>query len=185
MTEISHDWNSQTEKFCSGHIMPWNLDTCCTQLSPVCQVGMHGISNCDTHLYPPLNSSFDNNKSAALWRITNGMWSGWRTLWDPVLLSPTSALTPLEWPCQEQRGSGSSTSTPVSNVSAPAYINGAWPLLQIVSVVQRNRPFANKMTMLSFTVQSIDLPIKWMAWQFRMTRQLNDCSAPAQRSTAA
>ena len=44
-----------------------------------------------------------------------------RTTRDPVLLSPTSAPTLLEWPCQEQRGSGLTT-------SAPACTNGVWPL---------------------------------------------------------
>ena len=42
---------------------------------------------------------------------------------------------------------------PVSDVSAPACTNGAWPLLRPVSVAQ-NKPS----TMSSSTVQIIDLP---------------------------
>jgi len=36
-------------------------------------------------------------------RITNRMWSGWRTLRNSVVSSSTSAPTLLEWTCHEQR----------------------------------------------------------------------------------
>jgi len=56
-----------------------------------------------------------------------------------------------EWPSQEEPGSGSTASAPVSDVSAPACTNGEWPTLRPVSVAQ------NKLsTMSSSTVQSID-----------------------------
>jgi len=48
----------------------------------------------------------------------------------------------------------------VSDVSAPACTNEM--CLRLVSVAQRNRPF----TKLSFTVQSLDLPMECMAWRF-------------------
>jgi len=53
--------------------------------------------------------------------------------------------------------------------------------LWLVSVAQKNRP----LTMLSFTVQSIDFLMECMAWRFWMTRQSNGCSTPAPRSSAA
>jgi len=54
---------------------------------------------------------------------------------------------------QEQHGSGLTASAPVSDISALAYTNGAWPLLGLVNVGQRNK----QLTMLFFTVLSIDL----------------------------
>jgi len=64
---------------------------------------------------------------------------GWTKLRDSVLSSPTSASSLLEWPCQEQRISGLTTSTPISDVSSPAYTNGVWPLLRHVRVAQKNK----------------------------------------------
>jgi len=74
--------------------------------------------------------------------------------------SPTSARTLVEWPCQEERGSSLTASVPVSDVSARAYTNGVWPFLRPVSVAQKNKP----LTMLSFIVKAIDLPMEHMAW---------------------
>jgi len=50
-----------------------------------------------------------------------------------------------------------------------------------VSGVKPSKPS----TMLSSNVQSIDLPMDCMAWQFWMMRQWNGCSTPAPRSSAA
>ena len=69
---------------------------------------------------------------------------------------------------------------PVSDVSAPACTNGVWPPLRPVSVAQ-NKPS----TMLSSNVQSIDLPMDCTAWRFWTMRQLNGCSIPAPKSSAA
>ena len=69
----------------------WNI--CSTQRSPVHRVGMQGIWNRDTRLYP-----LHNNSSAHLTtitevrrsgRITDGMRKEWRALRDPVLSSST------------------------------------------------------------------------------------------------
>ena len=60
-------------------------------------------------------------------RITAGMRSGWTTLRDSGLSSPTSAPTIREWPCQEQRGSGLTASALVSDVSALICTNEVWP----------------------------------------------------------
>jgi len=58
----------------------------------------------------------------------------------------------------------------VSDVSAPVYPNGAWPLLRFVSVAQKNKP----LTMWTFTVQSIDFP--WSGWPDKtIERLLNTC----------
>ena len=111
-------------------------------------------------------------------RITDGMRSCWRALRDSVLLSLTSAHTLLEWLFQEQHGSGLTAIALVSYVSAPAYANGVWLLLRIVSAAQRN----GSLTMLIFAVQSMDLPKQHMAWRFWMTRQSNGFSKPAPRS---
>jgi len=56
--------------------------------------------------------------------VIDGMRSGWTTLWDSVLSSPTSAPILLEWPCQEEPEPGLTASAPVSDVSASAYTNG-------------------------------------------------------------
>jgi len=92
-----------------------------------------------------------------------------------------SRPTLLEWSCQEQRGSGLTTSAPASDVSALVGTKGRWPLLRLVSVGQKMKP----LTMLSSTVQSIDLPMESTAWRFWMMRQSIGCSTPAPRSRAA
>jgi len=137
---------------------------------------MYNIWNRDTHLYLPhnklslhLTTATEVQRSG---RIAVGMWSGWTTLQDSVLSSPTPAPTLLELPFREQRGFGLTASATISDGSAPDYKNRSWPLLQLVSVAQKNRP----LTMLYFTVQSIDLPMDCMAWRFWMTRQSNACA---------
>jgi len=72
-------------------------------------------------------------------------------------------------------------SAPVLDVYAPAYANGVWPPLRPVSAAQKNK----RSTMLSSNVLSIDLPTDCMAWRCWTMRQLNDCSTPAPRSSAA
>ena len=114
-------------------------------------------------------------------RIANGMRSGRTTPQDSAISSPTPAPTPPEWPSQEEPGSGSIASALVSDVSAPACTNGVWPPLRPVSVAQENKP----LTMLSYNVHSIYLPMDCMAWRFWTIRQTNDCSTPAPRSGAA
>ena len=110
--------------------------------------------NRNTHLYlPHHNLSLQLTTTTVVQHtglITDGMQVGWRTLWDTILSSLTSAPTILEWPCQEQCGSSLTTSVPVLNVSTPAHTNGVWPLWRLVSVAHKNRLF----TMLSFIVYS-------------------------------
>jgi len=86
-------------------------------------------------------------------RITNEMRSGWTTLGDSILSSPTSAPTLPGWLCQEQRGSDLTTSAPLSDASAPVCTNRVCPPLRLVSLAQKNEPS----TMLFSNVQSIDL----------------------------
>ena len=103
-----------------------------------------------------LFSSPDNkNRNAGLW--ADHRWNAeWLENTTTLCIScPTSAPILLELPFQEQHGFGLITSTQASNVSGPAYTNGVWPPLQPVSVVQKNKPS----TMLSFNVQSINLPM--------------------------
>ena len=87
----------------------------------------------------------------------------------------------MEWPSQEEPGSGLTASAPVSEASAPACTNGVWPPLRPVSVAQKNKPS----TTLSSNVQSIDLHMDCMAWRLWTMRQSNGCSTPALRSSAA
>ena len=94
---------------------------------------------------------------------------------------PETSTHPLEWPSQEESGSGLTASAPVRGVSALACTNGLWPPLRPVSVAQKNK----QSTMLSFNVQSIDLPMDCMAWRFWTMRQPNGCSTSAPRSNAA
>ena len=106
----------------------WSLDICFTQRSPVHEVGMHIISNRDTHLYPPHNnSSIHLTTKTEFWhsgQITDGMRSCWRTLWDSILSSPTSAPTLLKWPrCQEQHGSSLTLLEPVHDI----FVLWFWP----------------------------------------------------------
>ena len=88
---------------------------------------------------------------------------------------------PPGWPSQEKPGSSLTASAPVSGVSAPTCTNGVWHPLLPVSVAQKNK----QSTMLSANVQSIDLPMDCKAWRFWTTRQLNGCSTPAPKSSAA
>jgi len=81
----------------------------------------------------------------------------------------------------EQHKSGLTAFAPVSDVSTLACTNGVWPLLQLVGMVQKNR----LLTILSFNVQSINLPMEHMAWLLWITKQLNGYSTSAPRSNAA
>jgi len=66
---------------------------------------------------------------------------------------PNTPPTLLEWPLQDQRGSGLTASVPVSDFSVPACTNEVFPPLRPVSVAQKNK----LSTMLPSNVQSIDL----------------------------
>jgi len=92
------------------------------------------------------------------------VWSGWRTLWDAVL-HPRNRH-PLSWngPVTNSVGLAQLTPHQCQTFTILTYTNGVWPLLQLVNVAQKNTP----LTMLFFTVQSIDLPSAWCdgsGWQ--------------------
>jgi len=65
---------------CLQRVVPWSLDICSTQRSPVHRVQIHGGSNRDTDLYPPHNiSSVHLTTTTSVrrsGRIINGMQSG-------------------------------------------------------------------------------------------------------------
>ena len=63
-------------------------------------------------------------------RITNGMRRGRTAPQDSAFSSPTPVTTLLEWPSQEEPGSGLTASAPVSDVSALVCTNGVWPHLR-------------------------------------------------------
>jgi len=102
--------------------------------------------------------------------------------YETAHIHPELAPNLLEWPCQEQRTVGPvlTASAPVSDISAPACTNETSPPLRPVTVAQRNRP----LTMLSLTVQSINLPMERIVETVRTRKQSNGCSTPASRSSA-
>ena len=67
---------------------------------------------------------------------------------------PNIGAHPPGMAVQKACGSSFTASALVSDVFAPTYINGVWPLLRLVSVAQKNR----SLIMLTFIVLSIDLP---------------------------
>jgi len=102
---------------------------------------MDGISNRYIRLYLLHNNSSVHLTTIAevprFWRITDETWKVGEHYETPYFyLRPTL----LEWPCKEQRGSGSIASAPVSHVSAPVYTNGVWLLLRLVSVAPKIKP---------------------------------------------
>jgi len=147
---------------------------------------MHGVSNQDTHLYPPHNNSSVHLTTRTTnvrhtGRITKGMRSGCATLRDSALPSSILALTLLEWPSQEQPGSVLFASVLVLDASAPACTNGVWP------------PVACECGAEEHTINHVVLqcPTHWphglhkcTAWWFWTMRQLNGCSTPMPRSSA-
>ena len=106
-------------------------------------MGIRGISNRDTRFYPPHNNSSVHLTTTTYVRrsvrITDGMRNCWTTLRDSALSSLPSVPTRLEWPFQEQRETRLTASVTMSDVSAPAYTNGLWPLLRPVSMAQKNK----------------------------------------------
>jgi len=81
---------------CLYQAVPWGLDTCSIQRSPVNRVRMHGALNRDTHLHPKHNYSSVHLTTTTYvrrsGRITNGMQSG-RTI-PHAFSSPTRVPTP-------------------------------------------------------------------------------------------
>jgi len=81
------------------HAVPWSLDICSTQRSRVHRVQTHVISNRDTHLYPPHNSSV-HLTTTYVWcsgQITNGIQSGRTTPQDSTLYFNSRHRHPLSW----------------------------------------------------------------------------------------
>jgi len=122
-----------------------------------------------------ISSSDNNNIRAVHWTDHQ-----WNTEWLDSFTRlrtfiPDTGTHPLGMTSQEQRGSGLTASTPVSDVSSPACTNGVWPPLQPVSVAQKNKPS----TMSSSNIQSIDLLMDCTAWRFWSMRQSNSCPTPA------
>jgi len=142
----------------------------------------HRASNWDTHLNLPHNTSLVHLTTTIYvrcsGRIINGMRSGRTAPYYSAFSSPTAAPTHPEWPSQEEPGSGSFASAPMSDVSAPVCTNGAWPPLRPLSVAQKNKPSI----MLSSNIQPINLPMDCMDWRLWTMRQSNGCSTPAPRS---
>jgi len=113
-------------------------------------------------------------------RITNGMRSGRTILQNSALLSPTPAPTP-EWPSQEQRGSGLTATTPVSDASAPALKNGDRLLCRLWVWCKRTnrRPCCPPISNPSTSPSDCTASWFWTMWQS------NGCWTPAPRSNAA
>ena len=114
-------------------------------------------------------SSFNNILIA--YCSINHRWTlrGWTTLLDSVLSTPTPAPTLLQ----------------LSKNS----VSPAWPppcrTFPLLLTQMGYGPSEQPPTMSSSNVQSIDLTINCTAWRFGIMRQLNGCSTPAPRSSAA
>ena len=128
------------------------------------------------------HSSSDNNNICAVHWADHQWNAEWlenttrlRTFIADISTHPPEMALPIK------RGTRLTASAPMSDVSAPAYTNGLWPLLRPVSESQKNKP----PTMLSYNVQSTDLPMDCTTWRFWMMRQSNGCSTPAPGSSAA
>ena len=128
--------------------MPWSLDICSTQRSPIHRVLLHGVSNRDTHyrLVPAAQQllSLSDNSNICAAQLADHQWNAkWAD--NPTrlrtLIPDTGTHTPPEWPCQEEPGSSFTVSAPVLDVSAPACTNGVWRPLRPVSVAQKNKAF--------------------------------------------
>ena len=94
---------------------------------------------------------------------------------------PCCYKTTPEWPTKNSLGPASPPLHQCWTLTLMLVQMGVWPLLWLVSVAQKNKPS----TMLSSNVQYIDLPMVCTTWQFWTMRQLNGCSIPAPRSSAA
>ena len=73
-----------------------------------------------------ISLSDNNNTRAAQWADYQ-----WNAEWmdSPTrrrIYIPDTGTHPTEWHSQEETGSGLTASAPVSDISAPAYANGAW-----------------------------------------------------------
>jgi len=101
--------------------VPWSLNICPTQRSPVHQVQTHGTSNQDTHLYPPHNNSLvyltKTTYVRRSGRIINGMRSGRTIPQASALSSLTLTPTPGNDPPKKSLGSGLTASAPVLDIS--------------------------------------------------------------------
>ena len=166
-------------------LLQTNTDICSTQHSPVHRVGMHGISNLETHFYHHttiISSIWQQQQRCAL--AGPSMECGVvGQHYETPYFHPQNRHPPLwDYPAKNSVGlrTCSTASAQVSDVSAPDCRNGVWPLLRPVSVAQKNKPS----TMLSSDVQSIDLLMDCMAWRFWMMWQVISSSTPAPRSSA-
>ena len=91
--------------------------------------------------------SFSDNKIHTLqwadhqWNVVEWADNSTRLHFNSRHQYPPPAMT-----SQEEPGSSSTASTPVSDVSAPVSTNGVWPPLQPVSVTQKNKPSTSPWT---------------------------------------
>ena len=131
------------EPQCPKHAVPWSLDTCFAQRSPVRRVHalhlqMYGASNRDTHLYPPHNNSSVHLTTTTCvqctGRITNGMRSGRTITQESTFPSPKLVPFPRGDPASEKPWSGLTTSTLISGISAPAFTSRVCSPLKPMSV---------------------------------------------------
>jgi len=117
------------------HAVPWSLDICSTQRSPVHRMGMHSISietpicTCRTKTHQFIWRQ--QHKCGALGGSPMA-WGAVGELKDSVLLSLTLAPTLPEWLLQEQCESALTASAPVPDVPAPACTNGVRPFPRLV-----------------------------------------------------
>ena len=120
-----------------------------------------------------ISFSDSNNIRAAHWADHQ-----WNAEWadgpqDSVLYFQTPVHTHPEWPSQEQPGFGSTASTPMSVVSAPACILGYVLLCGLWVWRRTNRPPCRP------PLSNPSTPQDYTAWRFWTIRQSNGCWTPA------
>jgi len=95
------------EPHCLQHDVPWSLDICSTQRSPIHREQTQGASNRDTHLYPPHNNSsffLTTTYVRRTGRIINGMRIG-RTTHSTPHFHPRHRHSPTRNdPCKKSLG---------------------------------------------------------------------------------
>ena len=156
------------EPHCLQHDVPWSLDICSTQRSPIHQVQTQGASNRDTHLYPPHNISVLHLTTTYVrrtGRVINGMQS-WRTTHNTPYFHPRHRHPPTRNdPPKKILGSGLTASAPVSDISAPACTNGVRPLFAACEWAQKDK----RSTVWFSYVPKVDVVNSWFAHRTNKT----------------
>jgi len=114
---------------------------CSTQRSLVHRMGMHGVSNRHTHLYPPHNNSTVHLKTTYVGALGRSpMECGVvGQHYETRYYHPRHRPTWNDPAKNSQPESGLTASAPRPDISAPVCTNEVWSPLRLVSVAQKNK----------------------------------------------